>query len=88
MTRRERLEDAIATHLSGLDFSEYEEAEGIRDEIPRYAMIDSCTYAWINFGESIEDLTYYSEGFEPVMLVDLDTGDCYWPKLSWRKADT
>lgn len=86
MTRHERLTSMIENELSWADLSEWESAEGIPDNPLRYVMIDSCTCAWLQFGETIESLTFMSEGFEPVALYDLDTGDHYMPVLTWTKA--
>lgn len=89
-SRAERLREILDEKMSGYNFRDWEDAEGIPEQPQRFAMIDDCgSYAWVQFGpELVYFNDYFSEGFEPVAVYDLDTGEAYSPRLTWQRAKT
>lgn len=93
MTRTERLDSLIADATPGalgsynLDEWEEDRTTWTNDDLPRFARVTDSGYAWLEFYDTIEDASVMNgDGFEPVMMIDLDTGDCYMPVLSWVKS--
>lgn len=74
--------------LDEFALSEWLDADGIPHEPQRFAMVDDTgSYAWLQFGDTVEYFDdFFSEGFEPVLVLDLDTGERYEPVLRWRKS--
>lgn len=68
-----------------LDFAAYFGNQGFPYDAKRFAYFMTTGYAWIEFGDSLDEVSRIDEDFAPVQVLDLDTGETYRPRLTWEK---
>lgn len=55
----------------------------------RYAMIQDGGYVWVTFHDDLGeagDAAEHTNGFQPLDLIDLDTGEIYKPRITWERG--
>lgn len=63
--------------------------EAIPEHPKRFVRVERCSGdIWLTFTDSFEDDPQFSEDYQPMCLIDLDTGTFYVAVLSWGDGET